>query len=395
MIILPDRNIPRASFLMPVYGRQWRASSQAEKKDQGGNPNQTRFRLTATRNGKIIWKAWFDDRSDFDAFLFAIFQGTLRQQPALWRLADPQWHPDLVGPDVFYQHEVVTFLSNYPGEILEWITPADWTPSLQAPGFLQEGEYLFWTGTPAFLTSGTASTSPANWNPSTNTVEGIGGGGNSIGNTFSAPGGGGGAYAKATNVNVAANTSISYRIGVNGGTTGSGTTPTANTYFNDSTTMVAAGGNTPAAYTSGNQAGGTTANSVGGTKYAGGGGNARLSGQGGGGGGAAGLNGAGNTATTGAGASGDAGFGGAGGNNGSSPVANGGDGTEWDSTHGSGGGGEGGLASAETGGTGGKYGGGAGGNRNNPTAVGYSGLIVITYTPVSTVAFPNIPNLGM
>jgi len=204
--------------------------------------------------------------------------------------------------------------------------------------------------TVVFLTSGTSYTRPADWNNAANKIEAIG---------AAADGGGtgkGGCFASISNFTMAA--TVSYQIGVHGGTTGSGTAPTSNTWLKDASTLVAAGADT------------VTTNCVGTTKFAGGG-------QGSGsGGGAGGPNGAGASASGFSGGNGDAGFGGAGGANG---VA-GGNGTEWTSnpggTHaGSGGGGGNGAA-------GGQYGGGGGG-----ATAGGGGIIVITYTPLSTNNF--------
>lgn len=47
MIILPDKNIPRAKFLMPQHKSEWRTSSQAQLKDQFGNENVKMFRVVA------------------------------------------------------------------------------------------------------------------------------------------------------------------------------------------------------------------------------------------------------------------------------------------------------------------------------------------------------------
>jgi hypothetical protein len=233
--------------------------------------------------------------------------------------------------------------------------------------------YCFKQPITIFLSSGSSWTVPADWNSSDNTIEAIGAGGDGTydaywGNAYS---GGGGAYAKVTNLSLTPGGSVSYRIGAHGGSTGSGTSPTANTWFKDGSTLVAAGG-----ATDGN--GGTTGNSVGSTKYAGGNPGAGCSwtdGYGnywnpGGAGGAAGLHGAGNNGgpadcaifiLPGNGGSGDAGYGGSG---------DGGNGTEWDASHGSGGGGN-----CNSNPNGGLYGGGA------CASSGANGLIVITYTP--------------
>jgi hypothetical protein len=84
MIILPDKNIPRAKFLMPVHSKEWRTPSLAQPKDVFGNENVTKFRINAKSNdGVVVWSGWFDDREDFDAFLHAIVLGTLKSKTTL------------------------------------------------------------------------------------------------------------------------------------------------------------------------------------------------------------------------------------------------------------------------------------------------------------------------
>jgi hypothetical protein len=99
----------------------------------------------------------------------------------------------------------------------------------------------------------------------------------------------------------------------------------------------------------------------------------------------------------GAGGGGDAGFGGAGGGT----ATAGGNGAEWDASHGSGGGGGGGTpgTNGTSGGTGGRYGAGGGGGGQGISidgngGTGFQGVIVITYTPVSTVTVVS-PTLGV
>src|SRR3954452_20877814 len=107
MLILPDRNIPRARFLLPVAACEWRTPSRALPKDQFGNENRTRFRLRARLdNGRVGWCGWFDDRSDADAFLWAIATDTLRYERELWRLPSPWWDAG-IGPDVAYDFTTV------------------------------------------------------------------------------------------------------------------------------------------------------------------------------------------------------------------------------------------------------------------------------------------------
>lgn len=232
-----------------------------------------------------------------------------------------------------------------------------------------------------FLTSGTSWAVPGDFNASANTVEAIGAGGDGVGTTAFA--GGGGAYAKVTNFSPGGGT-VSFQIGVHGGTTGSGTGPTSNTWFDSGATLVAAGGVSGAA----NAAGGSTANSVGSTKFAGGNAGATVGGGGAAGPDGAGLNGNGVSGAGGAGDNGNA-NGGVGGTVGAG--RNGGNGTSWTSNPGGATAGAGGGGSVDAGvangGTGGLYGAGGGAGVTTGGA-GANGIIVITYTPAGGAATP-------
>lgn len=244
------------------------------------------------------------------------------------------------------------------------------------------------------LTSGSSFTVPSDWSL-INTEEAIGAGGTGSSATYG-NGGAGGCYAKRSNVALTPGSIISYQIGAGGGSTGAGTAPTANTWFQNGSTLVAAG------------AASTATNCVGDVVYAGGaGGIGHNSGGGGaaGAGGAAGPNGAGNNGTDVTnfigtpGGSGDAGFGGAGGTQATSGNGHAGSpGSEWTAgatTAGSGGGGggsySGGGSSGTIGGAGGLYGGGGSAAWTNPGA-GAQGVLVITYTPPKA-GFIFIPNI--
>ncbi len=178
MILLPDRNIPRGRFLLPVRASEWRASSQALPKDQFGRDGRTtRFRLRArAHDGHVVWRGWFDDREDLDAFLWAIATGTLRRERALWRLPTPEWHPDL-GEGLSYDFVTVTTLTSPTGTNQTYSRPTD-------------------------------------WNASNNSVGCIGGGGSAFsGQSPSQGGSGGGGGASARTFNLAIGASVTYRIG--------------------------------------------------------------------------------------------------------------------------------------------------------------------------------------
>jgi hypothetical protein len=425
MIILPDRHTPRAKLLMPVHQSVWREKSQSLQKDDMSNFDCTLFKITATsRTGAVLWRGWYQDRADADAVLHAILMGKIRHERSLWRLSDVEWNSDIPS-DALYQINTCLFLSCHAGEVQQMSVPMDWSVPLQAPGYVSESEYLFWSGSPNFFTSGTSDTAPGNFNSSSNKIEVIGGGG-SGGRSYRTDnidvgGGGGGAYSSVSNLSISGGATVYYSIGTGQPRVTTNTTGSAggDTWFNRSTNSaptlssngaLAKGGDGGFRSTSpsGGSAGGSAASGVGATKYSGGSSGFTDSAQtASGGGGAAGMNGngnssanpvGGNSAT--AGGSGDAGFGGAGGSpiNGNNP---GGNGTEWSALYGSGGGGAGwgtGNDTGATAGSGGNYGGGGGAacQYNNTTAnsgAGIQGLLVVTYTPA--LANFNMPMLGM
>jgi hypothetical protein len=127
VIILPDKNIPRSRFLLPVRKRDWNLPSRAQQKCAIGNEDQTRFRITARlHDGHIVWRGWFDDRDDFDAFLWALFMGSLKRERDLWDLPTPAWRPGL-GPDLLYDFATVTFYTATGGATFS--VPVDYTSS--------------------------------------------------------------------------------------------------------------------------------------------------------------------------------------------------------------------------------------------------------------------------
>lgn len=372
-------------ILPEVPKSQWRTPSLAQPKDMLGNENQTKFRVDARANdGGIVWRGWFDDRDDADAFFYAAIVGSLKYEKQLWNLCSPNWQPYL-DEIISYDFATVTFLSTPTGSNQTYTFPIDWSYN--------------------------------------NTVEVLGAGGSggayygSSGVTGSCCGGGGGAYSKLTGAPKSGSTTT-YQIGTagpqnqrnaggaQGGTAGGDTWFGAATYAASSVGAKGGGAGTATSTTSLTGAsGGAAASGIGTIKYSGGasGDTSSFTGNRGvsGGGGAAGLNGDGNASSgTGgsgvtSGGSGDAGFGGAGGS--ASPRIGinggvGGNGTEWSASYGSGGGGGGvdnvGSATNLVGGAGGLYGAGGGASGRDGTGpsactggAGSSGLIVITYTP--------------
>jgi len=226
------------------------------------------------------------------------------------------------------------------------------------------------------------------WNPANNLILLQGPGGTTIRSSTTCAGANGGAAVTA--VNQALSGTVAYQIGVTGGTNGSGTSPTANTWFKDAT-MVAAGGesinNTNVPATNNTAANSATPN---GNIFAGGNGGAGVVGtRGGGGGGGAGSTGAGQAASSGSpetGGNGGVGDGGAPGGAGGTQGNPGNPGAPGASNSGGGGGGGGG---ASLGGAGGNPGGGAAGTVTLTTTVnGGAGSIFLTWLPAATIINP-------
>lgn len=334
MIILPDQYAPKGVILMPMKKLDWMPPSQ--RRSLFGRENLTRWRVrVSTHSG--MWRSWFHDREDCDAFLRSLILGTLHQDRALWRLPQPAW-PGL-GPGLWYAVDTVTLLTTPTG-------------------------------------SNQTFTSPADWDDAANLIEclGAGGSGNTTGTGTSRAWGGGGAYSSTPNFVFASPgvTTATYQIGTGGaGVTGTTGNAGGDTWWNSSTLA----GSNPGAKgggggTSGGPgAGGASASGFGTNKFSGGAGTANGSGSRGGGG-AAGPAGAGGAGSTTAGGSANNGA-----TAGPTVAGNGVSGTEW-TTDGCGTGGYG--ASGQLGGS---HGGGGCGTTSGTSGAGRDGLIAVTYTP--------------
>lgn len=362
-------------ILMPMRRLDWMTPSRAQPKNMFGLENRTLFHVRARlADGHVRWHGVIEDREDADAFLWAHVMGNLDQQPDLWRIPVPQYFPEY-----------------------------------------QEGAELFFVTQITWTTSGSTSV-PGDWNNSSNTVEGIGGGGSgSCGckaNGNRVTGGSGAEYRKLTNYTPSG--TFNYTIGAGGAavsrttagiTAGNDGTDTVL----DTTALIAkkglAGtglnGSAPTAPSGGTGGTGGTGNNGGA-----GGATSTFNDCASGAGGAGGPSGAGNAGATvsannsgsngGSAGGGSGGAGGAGNStNSASPTAggNGGNGTEWTSSGSGGGGGactnpNGSGTGTATGGSGGSYGGGGGGaNTKNgggdtTSGAGVSGIIVVIYTPI-------------
>ena len=356
MIILPDKNIPRAKFLMPVHKKNWITPSASQFKSVFGHENgKYNFIIKAKRKNKIVWQGTFEDREDFDIFLHSIATGNIKYDKFVQRLSTPIWDPSLL-TDVVYEFATTVVLNS--SDSSPWSKPVDWN---------NYDNYIMCIG---------------------------GGGGGSRGASTGAAGrggAGGGGFSYSYDV-VFNNSTIPFSHGTAGtpGTTvNTAGTAGGDAWIGDNATSIAncqvgaKGGG--AANTLAGSAGGQAASGVGLAKSSGGtGGNGQTTNGAGGGGG-----GAGNGGLLGGGAGATA-NGGTGGN-----------GTNIDAvlSIGSGGGAGGGAGTPSAGGIGGSYGGGGGGGGTTSSSsaaggLGQQGVIYISYTPF-THRWTNMPMLGM
>jgi hypothetical protein len=369
MIILPDRNIPRAKVLLPMLPRAWRTPSQAQLKDSFGRENTMCFLVEARRGSKLRWQGFFDDREDFDEFIAALAANTLRQDGYLQRLPRPAFDPALLR-DASIQYNFLT-QATFTGSTT-WSVPPDCTGIAN-----KAGEF----------------------------IDCIGGGGSGGGfranSIYNASGGAGGAFARITSYALTPNGSAAITIGAGGAATSGSATQATNgnagglTYFVSTGVCYANGGGAGLGVTAGAATGGAAPSGGGAVAYAGGrGGNIGATPAATGGGGAAGPSGAGGAGVDGpATQTGSAGGGAGGASN----------------VYGSWGPGAGGAGVRATvagataqGIDGGFYGGGGGaaGSSTNAASTyisgaGRSGLIVVRYEPVVPATLSSCtPNVG-
>ena len=375
MIILPDRNICRTKVLMPVPRHEWMTPSYAQPKTVFGHENRTLFRLRARlSDGHVSWQGWFEDRDDADAFLYAIVTGNLVNQPDIWRLPTPMWHPDF-GVDVTFEFAVTSFLTT-TGTANTYIVPSDWTSA-------QNRIHCIGGGASGVVVRETSAVARY------------------------AAGGGAGGYGSNENVALTGGASITYGVGVGGASVTRGATngiSTGNaggdTYFNAASYAAATFGARGGAVGAGNLTSTNTAGGLGGVgkgtfSFTGGNGGditaAGIFAKATGGGGAAGPNGNGNAGgstssaanSSTSGGSGDAGLGGAPGSVGG---VSGSPGTEISGGRGSGGGGAGNysISGSATGGSGGAYGAAGAASAASLTSrcgAGSQGIIILVYYP--------------
>lgn len=371
MLILPERGVVRTSILLPIADREWRTPSQAQPKTAFGHENTTRFYVAARLDdGHIVWKGWFDDRYDFDAFLNAIALGTLHQDRYVQRLPSPWWNPDLQDIPATY------------------IIAA--TRSLTTTNAANQTD-----------------TVPTDWGNITNRIDVVAsGGGGAIWNKAgfgAATGGSGAGFSRKTTVVLTPGGSATYRLsagGANKTSTAVGNAG-ADAWYNGTTlagaSVGAKGGlggkmNDNTSTTNAAAVGGAAASGVGSTKFSGGNSGTTTNSfniSASGGGGAALFNGNGNNganSTSGsasAGGSGDAGSGGTAGTANSGTAA--GAGNEYGGGFGAGGGGGGTVLTVTAAGAGGLYGAGGGGfarvSIGGNSGAGAQALIFMTYTP--------------
>src|SRR5438105_2792405 len=122
-MILPDRAMPATKLLLPQRRLEW--DQPSARLSTFGERNQTKFCLSARlTDGFLVWRGWFEDREDVDAFLWALASGTLRFERALWDLPTPSCCPGL-GEAISYCLATVTFVASGT----TFSIPSDWTSS--------------------------------------------------------------------------------------------------------------------------------------------------------------------------------------------------------------------------------------------------------------------------
>lgn len=211
MLILHDSAISRSKILTPVPKKEWMSSSISRPRDQFGNETvKTKWVIHAISNdGRAIWSGWFEDREEFDAFLLAVFKGTLKSEKALWDLPTPNWQPYL-GDIITYQFQTFVFLTG-AGTVNTFNVPSDYRSinsrvhCVGGGGGANSG-FWFWTTNP-----GDTSLPP-------------------YGSTsYSCAGGSGGGYANRANVSLTPGGTCQYSVS----TAGVGAvSPSPNTWFN-------------------------------------------------------------------------------------------------------------------------------------------------------------------
>lgn len=365
---------------MPVFDREWRTPSQAVPRDELGNETLIcRWYVEAKLCGARVWKGVFDNRSDFDEFLWSMASGTLRWDQYVQHLPRPWFDPELLEQ-----------------EGLHWIYAA--TRSITSVSG-----------------SNQTDTVPSDWGSTTNFIDCIASGGSGAAagiNGNAATGGSGAACSRKNNVSLTPGGSATYRLSAGGSAPSVGFAISAGSagadcWYNGASLGAASvgakgglGGITNASGVTAGVAGGVASSGVGSSRYSGGasgsadssGGTTQAASGGGGsatsaGNGVASGNASPNSQTSG----GASGSGRAGGGTG----AAGGAGTEYGSV---GGGGGGGGQFGGNGGSGGLYGAGGGAGclvAGVSGGAGRQALIWFNYTPALKRFSFNSPMLGM
>jgi IPT/TIG domain len=370
MIILPDRNIARQTkYLKPIPRKQW----------YGPHPYGPDVKLEFNTwiaqayraDHSMVWHGHFEDRDDADAFMWALYSGTLKNDPYLKRLPRycytfdqrqiPLWAPGGFDPEILEEfgimYNMVSNIGIGPSDGA-WYGPGDFYGLAS-----RAGEFV--------------------------DAIGPGGGGGAAFQSMQSTGGGGGGFARIYSLPGGPGSGYGYGVG-NGGAGGAATPDarggaggTAHTWFwqqqNPGLRAHAAGG-------------GNVANSFGGGCPGGGGGGADAGAYGHAGGRGGGRYAAGQEFCN-TGGGGAAGPGGPGGNGGDPPPYATGGGGSAGNVYGPWGPGAGGAGVAQgangvTGGHGAAYGGGGGAASQNQSTYwhqyggnGAGGLIVIRYEP--------------
>lgn len=200
----------------------------SQRKCTFGIDNKTRFRLQARLKDQIVWRGFFDDQEDADAFLYALARHREldeRMPREIIRLTAkgerwPEWSDALTASNVSYEFHSLTFLTANPGQLDIWRAPQDWINPGDMPEWFMVGPLYPGVGSPGTF----ANTTYSDWNNAINTLEAIAGGGGGGGQNASrnaASAGAGGAYGKSNNVTLSGGV-LYYNPGIAGTAGGSG-----------------------------------------------------------------------------------------------------------------------------------------------------------------------------
>jgi hypothetical protein len=207
MIILPDRNIVRQTkYLKPIPRKQW-YGPHPYGPDVKLEFNTWIAQAYRASDHSMVWHGHFEDRDDADAFMWALYSGTLKNDPFLKRLPSfcyrfdqrqiPIWAPGGFDPEILEEYGIMYNMVTNIG-----IGPSDgtWTAPGDCWGLANRaGEFV--------------------------DAIGPGGGGAAAYQAIQSSGGGGGGFARIYSLPIWAGYGVGYGVGSGGA--GGAATPDA------------------------------------------------------------------------------------------------------------------------------------------------------------------------